>query len=180
MRGVGIPPTGLREPADGRGRRANKSAPAAYLQGMTKWIIAAAATLLVACGPQASSQSDAPPSDARPEPRVTVVGDTAFLELPVGRTADNGELRVTLDGVFEDSRCPSGVQCVWAGNASLRLTLATADEAEVVVVNSTTTPHMAAFEGFVLGYRDLAPYPSSTEPMDRDAYVATIWVVDTR
>jgi hypothetical protein len=142
-------------------------------------MILAAASLLVACGPQASSQSREP-EDTGPEPRVTVVGDTAFLDLPIGRTADNGELRVTLDGVFEDSRCPSGVQCVWAGNASLRLTLATADETNVVVVNSTTTPHMAAFEGFVLGFRDLVPYPSSTEPTDREAYVATIWVVDTR
>ena len=149
------------------------------LYPMSKWITALSAALLVACGPQASSQSREP-EDAGPEPRVTVVGDTAFLELPIGRTADNGELRVTLDGVFEDSRCPSGVQCVWAGNASLRLTLATADESEVVVVNSTTTPHMAAFEGFVLGFRDLVPYPSSTEPLDRAAYVATIWVVDTR
>jgi len=146
---------------------------------MLKWISVGAAALLVACGPQASSQSREP-EEAGPSPRVTVVGDTAFLELPIGRTADNGELRVTLDGVFEDSRCPSDVQCVWAGNASLRLTLATADETDVVVVNSTTTPHMAAFEGFVLGFRDLTPYPTSTVPTDRSAYVATIWVVDTR
>jgi hypothetical protein len=149
------------------------------LNAMRTWLSTTTAALLVACGPQASSRGREP-ADAGPEPRVTVVGDTAFLELPIGRTADNGELRVTLDGVFEDSRCPSGVQCVWAGNASLRLTLATADESEVVVVNSTTTPHMAAFEGFVLGFRDLVPYPSSTEPLDRAAYVATIWVVDTR
>lgn len=146
---------------------------------MTRSIALAAAALLVACGPQASSRGGEP-EEAGPEPRVTVVGDTAFLELPIGRTADNGELRVTLDGVTEDSRCPSGVQCVWAGNAGLRLTLATADETEVVVVNSTTTPHMAAFEGFVLGYRDLTPYPVSTVPTDRESYVATIWVVDTR
>jgi len=146
---------------------------------MRTWISAGAVALLAACGPQASSQSREP-EDAGPSPRVTFVGDTAFLELPIGRTADNGELRVTFDAVTEDSRCPSGVQCVWAGNASLRLTLATANETDVAIVNSTTTPHMAAFEGFVLGYRDLTPYPVSTVPTDRATYVATIWVVDSR
>jgi len=145
---------------------------------MIRSIVAAAAMLLTACGTQSSTQDG--PAGGGPEPTVTVVGDTTFLELPVGRSADNGELEVSLDGVTEDSRCPSDVQCVWAGNAGVRLTLKTRDETDVVIINSTSQPQAIGFQGFAVGFRELQPYPTSTEPIDSDEYVATIWVVDTR
>lgn len=143
---------------------------------MIRSLFLGAVLVFAACGTDAATQA----AGDGPEPTATVVGDTTFLELPVGRSANNGELEVSLDGVTEDSRCPSDVQCVWAGNAGVRLTLKTSDETDVAIVNSTTTPHMAAFQGFVLGFRDLQPYPTSTEPIDSNRYVATIWVVDTR
>jgi len=130
------------------------------------------ATLLAACGPQAEA-----PTDAKPAPAVSMVGDTAFLELPVGRSANNGDITVTFDGVSEDSRCPGDVQCVWAGNGAIRLTLEGGDEMEVVIVNSTLQPREVSFFGYVIGFRDLTPYPTTTEPSNPDAYVATISVV---
>lgn len=133
-----------------------------------------AVAALTACGP-----AD-PQPDGRPSPSVTMVGDTAFLELPVGRSADNGEISVTFETVTEDSRCPTGVQCVWAGNASVRLTLESGDEAEVVVLGSALEPRQATFAGYTLTLRDLVPRPASEQPLDRAAYVARIAIVDTR
>ena len=109
-------------------------------------------------------------------PVVTMVGDTAFLELPLGRSADNGDISVSFEAVTEDSRCPRGVQCVWAGNAAVRLTLESADEAQSFVLSTTLEPRRASFAGYAIDLRDLAPYPSE-EPLDREAYVVRIAVV---
>jgi hypothetical protein len=111
---------------------------------------------------------------------VSIVGDTAFLELPVGRSADNGEISVTFDGVSEDSRCPTDVECVWAGNGAIRLTLTGGDETEVVILNSTLNPREASFGPYSIGFRDLTPYPVSGEPLDPGEYAAHVAIVDTR
>lgn len=140
-----------------------------------RWILPTALALLAACG----GPSDVLP-DAQPGPSVSVVGDTAFLELPLGRSADNGEISVTFDAVTEDSRCPADVQCVWEGNGAIRLTLTGADETEVVILNSTLDPRQASFGPYTIGFRDLTPYPVSDEPTDRGEYVARIAIVDTR
>lgn len=118
--------------------------------------------------------------DTQATPNVTVVGDTAFIELPVGRPANNGELSITFDGISEDSRCPTDVQCVWAGNASIRLTLSSGDRTELAILNSTLAPQETSFVGYTIGFRDLTPYPVSTEPLDPAEYVALIAVIDTR
>ena len=136
-------------------------------------ISAGSLALLAACAPATDEPSG-------PSPSVAVVGDTAFLELPMGRSADNGEISVTFDAVTEDSRCPSDVQCVWAGNGGVRLTLAGGEETDVVIVNSTVSPREISFRGYSIGYRELAPYPTSTERPDPAAYVVRIAVVDTR
>ena len=55
------------------------------------------------------------------EPSPVPVG-RAF-ELSVAKTQDVGDgLRVTFNGVSEDSRCPTDAVCVWAGNAALQVT----------------------------------------------------------
>jgi hypothetical protein len=41
----------------------------------------------------------------------------------LGEVHNLGELRLRPDRVVEDSRCPIGVQCVWAGRVVLRATL---------------------------------------------------------
>jgi hypothetical protein len=140
---------------------------------------AVAIALLVACSSGPETRSD-PAVSTQTEPSLTMVGHTAFLTLPLDRSADNGELSVSFDAVTEDSRCPSGAQCVWAGNAGIRLTLESADRTQVAILNSTLDPRQVSFAGYAVGYRDLTPYPATAEPHDPDAYVATIAVVDTR
>ena len=109
-----------------------------------------------------------------------MVGDTAFLDLPVGRSADNGEISVTFEAVTEDSRCPRGAQCVWEGNASVRLTLGSGGETAGVILSSALDPRRVAFAGYVVSLRDLVPYPVSEQPLEREPYVARIAIVDTR
>lgn len=68
---------------------------------------ALAACLLCAC-------ASAPPSDIPPSSTLTLLPHQAA---PLGRRAS-----VRVDRV-DDSRCPAGVQCVWAGVLRYHLTL---------------------------------------------------------
>lgn len=142
---------------------------------MNQWILPIALVLCGAC----SGQVDLQP-DGQPGPSVSFAGDTAVLELPVGRSADNGGISVTFDGVAGDSRCPRDVQCVWEGNAAIRLTLTGGDETRTVILNSSLDPLGTSFGPYMIGFRGLTSYPGSGEPLDQGEYVAQVSVVDTR
>ena len=134
-------------------------------------MIVGATALIAACGVE---------PDVESVPNVSVVGDTTFLELPIGRPANNGVISVTFEGVMEDSRCPAGVQCVWEGNASIRLTLASDGDSRLSILNSALQPQRVSFLGYTIGYSSLHPYPESTDRVDPSEYVARISIVDTQ
>lgn len=138
---------------------------------MLNRILSAYIVLLAACG-----TGDPGPTDTGAEPTVSMVADTAFLVLPVGRTAHNGDFSIRFEAVTEDSRCPSDVECVWEGNAGVRLTLSSNDDSGLVLLNTALEPQAVRFAGRIVALRDLSPYPASETPIDHDAYVATISV----
>ncbi|MCB2049169.1 MAG: hypothetical protein KDE32_13245 [Novosphingobium sp.] len=50
-----------------------------------------------------------------PAPAPPVGSEPALTWIALGQTANVGGLQVRPISVAEDSRCPQGVQCVWAG-----------------------------------------------------------------
>jgi hypothetical protein len=64
------------------------------------------------------------------------------FELSVGRTATISEtgLQVGFHGVLEDSRCPAGVACVWAGQVIVELEVWGPDEASETFTLSSCCP----------------------------------------
>ena len=48
-----------------------------------------------------------------PHPQVAALGSTIVV----------GAMRITPIAVIEDSRCPAGVQCIWAGRVVVRVTI---------------------------------------------------------
>ena len=50
-------------------------------------------------------------------------------------------LKVRFDSVVEDGRCPPEVQCVWQGNAKIRLRLVKAPEGEGLIELNTAEGH---------------------------------------
>ena len=61
---------------------------------------------------------------AGPDRPAPIEAGQAF-SLRVGETAQTGDgaFRVEFETVSADSRCPKGVQCVWAGDATVRIWL---------------------------------------------------------
>ena len=87
-------------------------------------------------------------------------------------------LRITFEGVAEDSRCPTGAQCVWAGDAGATLTLEKPP---------STTQHrtlhtngrferQADIDAFVVRLEDVKPYPKEGAAISPDDYRVTLIV----
>lgn len=90
---------------------------------------------------------------------------------------DDAALRIRFLGVTADSRCPSDVQCVWAGNATVELEVRADGVTDTLALNT----NVGAREGVVGDYRivlvALAPEPRSMTPIDPSEYRVTLKVV---
>lgn len=65
--------------------------------------------------------------------RDAALAEPGVVAARIGETADlDGGLRVRPLEVLEDSRCPSNVDCVWAGRLRLRLAVEGVGEFEVM------------------------------------------------
>lgn len=80
-------------------------------------------------------------------------------------------------GVTQDSRCPSDVQCVWAGNAVARITLGGSGTSSTdVALNTTLDPKFVVFSGYRITFVGLKPVPKSGATIPSAEYVATVVV----
>lgn len=86
--------------------------------------------------------------------------DTDLL-LELGETASSDGLTITFEDVTADSRCPQGVECIWAGEARVRLVVDGTAE-EILATDPALAPEAVIRRGNVtLRALDLTPYPGS-------------------
>lgn len=126
---------------------------------------AVVAAPLAACGPAARSARQAPVS--------AMPADT--IEVRAGASVTIGAKRFTLtfNRVEEDSRCPTGVTCVWEGDAIVVLTIARGRQPGTVVrlhTNPSMKKQDARHEGLTIRLVDLLPYPRAGEAIAPEAY----------
>ncbi|HEX6371313.1 MAG TPA: hypothetical protein VF006_20510 [Longimicrobium sp.] len=99
------------------------------------------------------------------------------VEIPLGqtRTFDEERLAVGFGRVLEDSRCPTGTQCVAAGNAEVGLVLQERGEAtRMVQLNTARDPRRVSHEGYIVEVVDLQPYPAAGAAPDPESYVVRL------
>lgn len=128
------------------------------------------ALTLSGCGATPSVPSDSP----------TITLGQEF-QVAAGRTATlpAANVRVVFNGVSEDSRCPSGVQCAWAGQAVVQISVYTPDGKAVgynLLLGGTRPNDDQATSGaYTIRLRALDPLPSSESEAVKPAnYVATL------
>jgi hypothetical protein len=97
--------------------------------------------------------------------------------LQVGQSAQVDSLEIVFSRVVQDSRCPSDVVCVWAGDAAVEILL-TRPETERIAVTLHTTlrPNKAMVDGYVLHLVRVDPYPRSSSPITLRDYRVTLMV----
>ncbi len=91
---------------------------------------------------------------------VAPASRTRSFDIRPGQTVSLREsgLRVTLLSVAEDSRCPEGVECVWAGNVRVVLRLAAGSaRARRFNLNTATRPPEINYRGRVLKILQVRP-----------------------
>jgi hypothetical protein len=117
--------------------------------------------------------------DPTQEPKRTEVRLDSNVELKAGQSAAvTGEsFTLTFERVASDSRCPVGVQCVWAGDAVVRLAVTgPKGEPGTVELHTQQLAREATFQGFKIRLVQLLPAPSASDKIPADRYVATLVV----
>lgn len=94
------------------------------------------------------------------------------VQIALGETARLGGLAISFDAVLTDSRCPLEALCIWAGEASVALTIA-GEPVDLLVADPQHAPGAGVRIGDVVLYAvALAPYPQLDEPSDETPVVA--------
>jgi len=87
-------------------------------------------------------------------------------------------LQITFEGVSEDSRCPRGTQCAWAGDAAASFTMRKPPGAMLQRTLHTNGrfERQTEIDGFVVRLEELKPYPKDGAAIAPDDYRATVVV----
>ena len=86
------------------------------------------------------------------------------------------KLSITIQSVA-DSRCPSGVTCIWAGNGEVVIKVDKKSKKQVVAtLNTSSDPKEIAYRGFKIKLIALSPYPTINQSIDPKNYESTIVV----
>jgi hypothetical protein len=107
-------------------------------------------------------------------------GSEVKLELKAGESAVVGPegLVVGFDGVPSDSRCPTGVLCIWEGDAVARIwTNLESEPKETFDLHSHRSfKWKASYHGYQISLMTIAPYPHIDVPIPPGEYVASLTV----
>ena len=85
-------------------------------------------------------------------------------------------IKIKFVELVEDSRCPAGVNCVWAGNAKVKIAMTRGRRTQMFELNTNLQPTVVSFEGYDLKLTGLTPKPAVNVRIDPSKYVATFTV----
>ena len=88
------------------------------------------------------------------------------------------DLRLRIDPILNDSRCPTGVECIWRGNAEVRIELIIQGAFWHYFILNTNCAYRTDTVIDNIRYRLVAlePYPVINQPIDFRDYVAKILI----
>ncbi len=117
---------------------------------------------------------------APPSTGVAAYGEPVTLAPGVMRSVGDDGLTVTFEAVSADSRCPSDVTCIWAGEAVTRVRAAAPGMAAATLTLHSpggTAPADAVYaERFVVRLTEVLPTPISTRTLEPQDYQAVVVV----
>ncbi len=103
--------------------------------------------------------------------------ETLRVQINKEKRFAKSKLSVRFVELVEDSRCPADAQCVWAGNAKIKIRVTMKGRSHDLTLD-TNGPHQATTaEGYTIKLISLTPAPRSNIRIDRNGYVATFEAV---
>jgi len=89
------------------------------------------------------------------------------------KKASRSKLAVKLLELVEDSRCAEGTNCIWAGNAKVKISVKSAGEpAEIFELNTNLGAKGAVYGRYVINLTSLTPTPKANVRINRNSYTA--------
>lgn len=96
------------------------------------------------------------------------------------KSINKNDLTVKFVSVLEDSRCAEGTNCVWAGNAKIKLKLKKKNGAwKTFELNTNIEEKELKFGGYTIKISELTPTPAVNVRINPNGYVATFSVSKT-
>lgn len=90
------------------------------------------------------------------------------------KKASRSKLTVKFLSVVEDSRCPEDANCVWAGNAKIKISVKSADQPEEFFeLNTNTGATGTTYGRYAVYLTELTPIFNGDPKTSRIAYKAT-------
>lgn len=118
------------------------------------------------------------------EPVVYSQGEAAdSVRIQVGETIVVEGIRLRFTGVESDSRCPSDVVCVWAGDATVNVVVELNCDCRAAAIplalHTGLEPRSGTAYGFKVELRELLPYPNSASPIRPGSYTAWLRIASS-
>ena len=103
-------------------------------------------------------------------------GGRATLKINQQKTIAKTKLTIKLVSV-EDSRCPANVQCIQAGEATVKIAVKNGKGArQTFDIGTRPGRETVEFAGYTIRLVDVAPHPAANVRIDRSGYAATFEV----
>ena len=102
------------------------------------------------------------------------------MQLRVGqqKSVANGKVRVRFISVTEDSRCPADVDCVWAGNAKVKVQVwVRGGETKVFELSTNTREKGGQADAYRVELVSLTPARHSKRKIRQNDYRATFSII---
>jgi len=93
--------------------------------------------------------------------------DITIGTVALGETKLINRVRITLNEITQDSRCPIDAVCIQAGSVTANVTLQSDTDKETVEITEGTS---IAFDIFRISIISVAPAPMASQPIDTAAY----------
>lgn len=86
------------------------------------------------------------------------------------------KLTIRFVELVEDSRCPVDVQCIWAGNARIKIKVSKNGRSHELTLDTNGPNQVVNAEGYSIKFLGLTPEPRSNIRINRNGYVASLQV----
>lgn len=99
------------------------------------------------------------------------------VQLHTEKTVPHAGFSIKFVEMVEDSRCPAGTTCVWAGNAKVKITVRQGRHSQTFELNNAVQPTVVNFAGYDIKLVALTPKPAINVRINPEKYMATFEVV---
>jgi len=143
--------------------------------------------LLIVITSCVSGQKKNPSDKTETDSSNNIETGPSMVNVALNETVTMDGISISFTEVLEDSRCPTGVQCIWAGRAKLNVAVANerkSSENHVIIFGETkpeenTSKMLFESKEFNIEASELIPYPKEGEEANM-AYVLVLKKKNTK